>query len=423
MTGAEFNSEVEAFLDTDAQRRGLIAFRAAFKRAAIADLAAYIDEFAVGKLTFADNEQTPFDTDSAEAVAEFLKSKLARNVDRDLQLSQAHWTDYLVLRRRLFVRLKEARTPEINPWIGKPYTIILNLRKGSMPQPITGGIWFTVKAYRGDPDECAIVVLERNAGIQIVDANTSRIRISLEASHTSKFMEGCEYYWDVQVEDTPLAIPLHGLLLARKPPGIGKAPTITSHPVGGTIAIGQVLTVSVVAKGHGPPLSYQWRKDGVNIAGATSSSYSYTTTATSDSGNYDVVVSNPFGNTTSNVAVWYVGSAPIITVHPVGGTFMVGQVLNLSVTATGEPLTYQWRKDGSNLAGATSSTYSTAIDHANDAGLYDCVVSNPFGVAVSTPAVVIVVSVVVPTGSLLREDGTPLMREDGTPYLREPITV
>ncbi len=428
MTGEEFNIEVEAFLDTDAKRRGIEVFRAAFKRAAIADLAAYIDEFNVGKLTFADDEETPFDTDSAEAVAEFLKSKIARNVDRDLQLSQAHWTDYLILRRRLFVRLKEARTPELTPWIGKPYTIILNLRKGTLPQPIIGNVLFTVKAYKGDPDECAIVVLERDAGITVLDAATSRIRVSLDAEQTARFMSGVEYYWDVQVEADPLVIPLHGVLKPQQPVGGGKAPVITQQPVGGTIVVGEVLSMSVVATGNG--LKYQWRKNGVAIAGAINSTYSYTTTSTGDSGNYDVVVSNPFGSATSNVAVWVVGVVPVgvaptITTHPVGATLTVGQTINLFVGASGTaPLSYQWKKDGSNLAGATSSSYSHLTTATADSGSYTCVVSNGYGSATSNAAVVTVTGGTPPvTGALLREDGTPLLREDGTAYQREAALV
>ena len=281
-----------------------------------------------------------------------------------------------------------------------------------------------MKAYRGDPDECAIVVLERNAGgIEVIDAAKSRIRVVMEHSHTSKFMEGVEYYWDVQVEDTPLAIPLHGNLKARHPPGVGKAPKITSQPVGGTIPVGQVLSVSVVASGKAP-LIYQWRKNGITIAGATSSTYSYTTTATTDSGNYDVVVSNPFGNTTSNVAVWQVGVGPFVTTHPTGGTFNVGDVLSLSVVASGEaPLSYQWRRNGTSITSATSSIYTIMVD-VSDAGAYDCVVSNPFGVAFSNTALVYVTAEPpVVTGALLREDGTPLLREDGTAYQREVLTV
>ncbi len=430
MTGVEFNIEVEAFLDTDAKRRGIEVFRAAFKRAAIADLAAYIDEFNVGKLTFADDEETPFDTDSAEAVAEFLKSKIARNVDRDLQLSQAHWTDYLILRRRLFVRLKEARTPELTPWIGKPYTIILNLRKGMLPQPIIGNVFFTVKAYQGDPDECAIVVLERDAGITVLDAATSRIRVSLDAEQTARFMSGVEYYWDVQVEADPLVIPLHGVLKPQQPVGGGKAPVITQQPVGGTIVVGEVLSMSVVATGNG--LKYQWRKNGVAIAGAINATYSYTTTATTDSGNYDVVVSNPFGTVTSSVAVWVVATTPIptaptIVTHPVGGTLTVGQTLTVFVVAAGSPpLSYQWRKNDIAISGANSSSYSKVTTSTADGGSYLCVVSSPFGIVASNPAIFTVTSGGGPpdeTGALLREDGTPLLREDGSPMLRESALV
>lgn len=419
MTGAEFNTEVLAFMDTDAARRGLTAFRAAFQRAAIADLAAYIDEFAVGKLTFGDTEQTPFDTDSAEAVAEFIKSKIARNVDRDMNLSQAHWMDYQVLRRRMFVRLKEARTPELRPWIGKPYTVILNLRKGAMPQPITDIVLFTVKEYKGDPDECAIVELERDNGIEVLDPATSKIRVTIPAEDTAKFILGRQYYWDVQVAEngvlllplhgelnpvedigamevteTSPVIPLHGELKVRQPVGTGKPPSFTTQPVGGTITVGDTLSVTVKVHGSGP-LSYQWRKNGVAIPGATDATYSYTTTSTGDSGDYDVVVTNRYGSLTSDVAHFDVlsGVSPIITVQPTGGTIMVGGLLTLSITAAGTPpLAYQWRKDGVNIPGATNFSHSKVTTSVSDSGSYDCIVTNAFGSSTSAAAVWTVVA-------------------------------
>src|SRR5713101_4681505 len=70
------------------------------------------------------------------------------------------------------------------------------------------------------------------------------------------------------------------------------APTITTPPANQTVTAGQTASFSVVAAGTAP-LSYQWQKNGANVAGATSSSYTTPATTTSDSGStFDVVVNN-----------------------------------------------------------------------------------------------------------------------------------
>ncbi len=70
------------------------------------------------------------------------------------------------------------------------------------------------------------------------------------------------------------------------------APTITTQPANQTVTAGQTATFTVVAAGTAP-LSYQWQKSGVNIAGATSTSYTTAVTTTADSGStFAVVVTN-----------------------------------------------------------------------------------------------------------------------------------
>ncbi len=79
------------------------------------------------------------------------------------------------------------------------------------------------------------------------------------------------------------------------------APVILHQPQGLTLNVGSPANFSVVAAGS-RPLGYQWRKNGGNIAGATTSSYQLPATSTNDSGAYTVVVTNSFGSTTSVVA-------------------------------------------------------------------------------------------------------------------------
>ena len=92
-------------------------------------------------------------------------------------------------------------------------------------------------------------------------------------------------------------------------PSGSTAPAITSQPSSETVTAGQSASFSVTATGSPTP-TYQWQKNGVNIAQATSSTYTIPSTATSDAGSYQVVVSNSAGSVTSNGATLTVNSAP-----------------------------------------------------------------------------------------------------------------
>jgi Metallo-peptidase family M12 len=84
-------------------------------------------------------------------------------------------------------------------------------------------------------------------------------------------------------------------------------PTIATQPQSVTVTSGQGFTLSVTATGSN--LAYQWKLAGVNIAGATGSSYSKTGTTSSDGGAYTVVVSNIAGQVTSNSATVTINAA------------------------------------------------------------------------------------------------------------------
>ena len=137
------------------------------------------------------------------------------------------------------------------------------------------------------------------------------------------------------------------------------APTITTQPANQTVTAGQTATFTVVAAGTAP-LSYQWQKNGVNITGATSASYTTPATTTSDSGaTFRAVVTNTAGTATSNAATLTVNAAPVaptITTQPANQTVTAGQTATFTVVAAGTaPLSYQWQKNGANITGATSA--------------------------------------------------------------------
>jgi hypothetical protein len=167
------------------------------------------------------------------------------------------------------------------------------------------------------------------------------------------------------------------------------APAITVQPTASTVTAGQAASFSVTATGTAP-LTYQWRKDGIALSGATSATFTLATTSASDAGTYSVVVTNSAGSATSSGAALTVNAAPVapaITVQPVASTVTAGQAASFSVTATGTaPLTYQWRRDGVALSGATSATFTLATTSAGDAGIYSVVVTNSAGSATSSGA-------------------------------------
>ncbi|GFE87752.1 immunoglobulin domain-containing protein [Steroidobacter agaridevorans] len=173
------------------------------------------------------------------------------------------------------------------------------------------------------------------------------------------------------------------------------APTISSQPQSRTVAAGSNVTFSVTATGT-QPLSYQWQRNGTNLAGATAPSYTITNVQASHAGNYAVIVSNSAGSVTSEVASLTVNSVPVaptITSHPQSQSVATGSNVTFSVIAMGtEPLSYQWRRNGSTIAGATSNSYSISNVQVSHAGSYSVDVSNAVGSVPSQAATLTVVA-------------------------------
>jgi DNA/RNA endonuclease G (NUC1) len=167
------------------------------------------------------------------------------------------------------------------------------------------------------------------------------------------------------------------------------APRITTQPGSQVAQVGGSAGFTVVATGSPAP-TYQWRKDGVSISGATGAGYGLTNVATTDAGGYDVVVTNSAGFVTSSLAtltVNTVATAPVITRQPGNLVTLVGRSAAFSVTATGAPApTYQWRKNGASISGATGSGFSIASVAVADAGAYSVVVTNSAGSVTSSSA-------------------------------------
>ena len=84
---------------------------------------------------------------------------------------------------------------------------------------------------------------------------------------------------------------------------------------------------------------------------------------------------------------------PSITTQPANQTVIVGGMATFSVTASGTlPLSYQWRFGGTNITGATNTTLTLTNVQFSQAGNYAVLVTNLYGSALSSNAVLTVTS-------------------------------
>lgn len=163
---------------------------------------------------------------------------------------------------------------------------------------------------------------------------------------------------------------------------INSVTAISAQPTAVTQCAGTTANFSVTGSGQGT-LSYQWRKDGVALNGETNASLTIANIATGNAGQYSVIVTAGCGNVTSSNALLTVNSSTAIATQPVAATLCAGNTTNFSVTASGTgALSYQWKKDGSNV-GTNSSSLSVANTQAVDAGTYTVDVSSTCGLVTS----------------------------------------
>ena len=193
-------------------------------------------------------------------------------------------------------------------------------------------------------------------------------------------------------------------------------PSLTAQPQPTSVTNGFTANFSVTATGQ-EPLSYQWYfNTNTLLPGQTGSTLSFPA-ATNNAGYYSVIITNTGGAVTSSAALLTVLPAgpplPTITVPPQNLTVTNGYPATFSVTATADPLTYQWYFNTNTLlAGQTNSSVTIASAITTDAGAYTVAVANPAGAVTSSPAILTVITntqpvIVVQPQNLFATNGLP----------------
>lgn len=144
---------------------------------------------------------------------------------------------------------------------------------------------------------------------------------------------------------------------------------------------GDTAVLSVLAEGAGP-LSYQWYSNSValNIQAPQLTLQPLKVSKPV----YSVVVSNPYGSSTSSVALNIIVGPPTVLDPPVPLQRFSGSPFRFSVTTGGSlPQTFQWQRNGVDIPGATANTL-TGTASTTTAGTYTCRVNNSAGSVTAT---------------------------------------
>ena len=172
----------------------------------------------------------------------------------------------------------------------------------------------------------------------------------------------------------------------QTPPAFVVEPTNQSVVVSNTANFSATLTGAL-------PMSFQWYFNGNplvddgRIIGSMTANLSISSLTTADGGSYSLAVTNFLGSANSSNVVLTVLVPPGITLQPIGRSVPPGLPTIFNAAATGIPIpTYQWQLNGTNIPGATSSSYTNPAVGTNDLGFYHVVASNSVSSAISSDA-------------------------------------
>ena len=194
------------------------------------------------------------------------------------------------------------------------------------------------------------------------------------------------------------------------------ATEITTAPAGKKVCEGAKETLTVTATGGGT-MTYQWKKDGQDIAGATASSYEIASMDAASAGNYTVVATGACGPVSASANIVY-STKPTVTLPEPAETIKSGAKLSLSVNASEDGTTsYKWFLNGTALtdANATNREYIKFNVTNADAGKYHCEVTNDCGTTKSAE-IDVKVTLTTSVNETIIAEGLKLYNNEPNPF-------
>lgn len=167
-------------------------------------------------------------------------------------------------------------------------------------------------------------------------------------------------------------------------PGVA---TILTQPVGSNVEPGAPYTLSVIVLSGTTP-SYQWKKTVAGVetnVGTDQNTLVFSSFSLSDVGAYRVVITNADGSVSSTSVQLTYGIPPTIVTQPTSRTVVVAGSTTFSVDVSGTaPFTFQWKRNGEPVVGATSRIYTISPVIPDDAGAYTVDISNISGIKITS---------------------------------------
>lgn len=232
----------------------------------------------------------------------------------------------------------------------RPFVVESSRRGPESPEQLSYGWFDTITVYGGTRGATSYVW--KRDGVVVPGASTDRLTFTItnqtagDYSVTAIGPGGQTESFAAMVISPLGAMP--------------EAPVFVQHPEPITIAVGTTGTLRAKATGSPAPF-YTWRKDGVTIPGFDTDLLDYyliNNAKFSDAGLYECVARNSMGTVVSRAALVTIVAPPPPTVvtHPTSKTALVGDLVSLTAFGSSPPSpTYQWRKDGTPISGATGS--------------------------------------------------------------------
>ena len=170
--------------------------------------------------------------------------------------------------------------------------------------------------------------------------------------------------------------------------GVAPPPSFVLQPVSGTFLAGGSATLTASVQSD-LPASLQWSFNGSPISGATNPTLALSNLVVGNSGTYLLTATNASGAASSTAV--QIAVAPLAASGLSGGAFLTGGSATLSVAAqSSTPVTYQWRRNGTNISGATNPALVFGNLSTADRANYSVTLSNAAG-SLTIPGVALLV--------------------------------